>query len=141
MNQKACTQVRLVEALPVLKAAAYGFLLLFCFQHTFRPPSQSGASSTVRNQAQHVASTPRPVPTQITVNARYGKLPLSFEANYGQTDSAVKFLARGPGYRLFLTSGETVLVLGSTGDGKTGVLGAAVSEPRTGTKQENRKPE
>lgn len=30
-------------------------------------------------------------------------LPLSFEANRGQTDPAVKFLSRGDGYALFLT--------------------------------------
>src|ERR1700742_1510585 len=29
----------------------------------------------------------------------YGKLPLSFAANQGQTDPQVKFLARGAGYR------------------------------------------
>src|SRR3989454_6016770 len=41
----------------------------------------------------------------------YGKLPLSFEANHGQTDRRVKFLSRGRGYSLFLTSNETVLSL------------------------------
>src|SRR5580765_7725178 len=41
----------------------------------------------------------------------YGKLPLSFEANQGQTDSQVKFLSRGNGYTLFLTSAEAVLSL------------------------------
>ena len=41
----------------------------------------------------------------------YGKLPLSFEANRGQTDPRVKFLSRGPGYSLFLTSTEAVLTL------------------------------
>src|SRR5438876_7797589 len=41
----------------------------------------------------------------------YGKLPLSFEANDGQADPQVKFLSRGRGYTLFLTSTETVLVL------------------------------
>src|SRR5206468_7881082 len=41
----------------------------------------------------------------------YGKLPLHFEANQGQTDERVKFLARGNGYGLFLTSTESVLVL------------------------------
>jgi CSLREA domain-containing protein len=42
---------------------------------------------------------------------RYGKLPLSFEANEGQTDQQVKFLSHGPGYGLFLTSGGLVLTL------------------------------
>jgi plastocyanin len=43
--------------------------------------------------------------------ASYGKLPLHFESNQGQTDERVKFLARGSGYGLFLTSTESVLVL------------------------------
>jgi hypothetical protein len=30
---------------------------------------------------------------------QYGKLPLTFEANHGQTDSRVKFLSRTSGYR------------------------------------------
>ena len=41
----------------------------------------------------------------------YGKLPLSFEANQGQSDDQVKFLARGQGYGLFLTPTEAVLSL------------------------------
>lgn len=45
------------------------------------------------------------------VKADYGKLPLSFEANQGQTDSQVKFLTRGSGYALFLTANEAVLRL------------------------------
>ena len=45
------------------------------------------------------------------VKADYGKLPLSFEANQGQADRQVKFLARGSGYGLFLTANEAVLSL------------------------------
>ena len=41
----------------------------------------------------------------------YGRLPLSFEENRGQTDPRVKFLARGSGYALFLTPTEAVLKL------------------------------
>ena len=41
----------------------------------------------------------------------FGKLPLSFEANQGQTDPQVKFIARGRGYTLFLTPTESVMVL------------------------------
>ena len=43
----------------------------------------------------------------------YGKLPLSFEANQGQTEARVKFLSRGRGYTLFLTADEAVLALRS----------------------------
>src|SRR6266851_3390933 len=42
----------------------------------------------------------------------YGKLPLSFEPNHGQTDGRVKFLSRTGGYTLFLTGDEAVLALG-----------------------------
>src|SRR5450755_3515097 len=38
-------------------------------------------------------------------------VPLSFEANQGQTDSQVKFLSHGDGYSLFLTSNEVVFTL------------------------------
>src|SRR6185369_15415732 len=41
----------------------------------------------------------------------FGSMPLSFEANAGQMDPAVKFLARGPGYAVYVTPGETVLAL------------------------------
>src|ERR1022692_2689219 len=38
-------------------------------------------------------------------------VPLSFEANQGQTNTQVKFLSRGDGYSLFLTSYEAVFTL------------------------------
>jgi len=41
----------------------------------------------------------------------YGRLPLSFEVNEGQTDKQVKFFARGAGYGLFLTPAQAVLAL------------------------------
>src|SRR5438876_839580 len=56
----------------------------------------------------------------------YGKLPLAFEANQGQSDPQVKFLSRGAGYSLFLTADAAVLSLQpsvpsplSAGRGKT----------------------
>ena len=51
----------------------------------------------------------------------YGKLPLQFEANRGQTDSRVRFLARGDGYNLFLTPREAVFSLLSP-EGRRDVL-------------------
>lgn len=46
-----------------------------------------------------------------TASETYGKLPLSFERNQGQTNSDVQFLSRGNGYTLFLTKREAVLSL------------------------------
>ena len=45
----------------------------------------------------------------------YGKLPLSFELNRGQTDAKVKFLSRGGGYTLFLTGDAAVFSLSRLG--------------------------
>ena len=41
--------------------------------------------------------------------AVFGKLPIMFEPNRGQSDSNVKFLARGPGYSLFLDADGALL--------------------------------
>jgi Beta-propeller repeat len=62
------------------------------------------------------ASRPSAVmPARVAARARiaglYGKLPLSFEANRGQTDRRVKFLSRGRGSTLFLAPNEAVLAL------------------------------
>lgn len=48
---------------------------------------------------------------QPSVSDVYGKMPLQFEVNGGQTNREVKFLARGDGYNLFLTMNEAVLSL------------------------------
>jgi hypothetical protein len=50
-------------------------------------------------------------PASVAVQANYGKLPLSFEANQGQSDPQVKYLARGNGYSLYLTDSAAVLAL------------------------------
>ncbi|MDA2929354.1 SBBP repeat-containing protein [Acidobacteria bacterium AH-259-O06] len=58
--------------------------------------------------------------SQVRVTEAYGKLPLSFEANQGQSDPHVKFLSRGRGYTLFLTPTEAVLTLQKTVKSKAG---------------------
>jgi Beta-propeller repeat/CARDB len=50
-------------------------------------------------------------PVTARLQETYGQLPMSFEANQGQSNSNVKFISRGSGYTLFLTDTEAVLVL------------------------------
>ncbi len=50
----------------------------------------------------------------------YGKLPLVFEPNQGQTDPRAKFICRGSGYSLFLCPDEAVLVLKKPVKAKSG---------------------
>ena len=52
-----------------------------------------------------------PQPAIATVQSAYGKLPLSFEANEGQTDAQVQFFTRGKGHALYLTPTAAVLTL------------------------------
>jgi len=52
-----------------------------------------------------------PPPSMADVQSAYGQLPLSFEANEGQTDPHVQFLSRGRGHTLFLTPSDAVLAL------------------------------
>ena len=68
----------------------------------------------------------------------YGQLPLSFEANQGQTDPQVAYLARGAGYTLFLTPAEAVLRLHAPGDaGAAGGQGAPDAVVRCGSDSVN----
>jgi len=71
---------------------------------------------------QAAAATPASLATQAGAAAAskarlaesYGRLPLSFEANQGQTAKSVRFVARGQGYALYLTGGGAVLTLRKT---------------------------
>ncbi len=80
--------------------------------------------------------SPTDAATKARVAANYGKLPLIFEANRGQTDARVKFLSRGRGYTLFLTESEAVLSLrGAEGKGRVlrvKLLGAKAEPKMTG---------
>jgi len=61
--------------------------------------------------ADYAVADNAPPQAKAEIQEAYGKLPLSFEANRGQTDSRVKFLNRGRGYTLFLTPIEAVLAV------------------------------
>ena len=45
------------------------------------------------------------------IQEEYGKLPINFEPNVGQTDDRVRFFARGHGYSLFLSDKEATVSL------------------------------
>jgi hypothetical protein len=71
--------------------------------------SQPIASNHTEVSAQPAA--PLSAVQKENLTSAYGKLPLAFEANEGQTAPPVHYLARGQGYQLFLTSQEAVLTL------------------------------
>jgi hypothetical protein len=105
---------------------AYFASLFLCLTTTFLL-SQSNLIPAPISVAQ---SDPK---AQAKILDSYGKLPLSFEANHGQTDSRVKFLSRTSGYSLFLTEDEAVLALsGKDAKTKVKIVGMA-SKPQSRT--------
>ena len=65
------------------------------------------ADKTLPNQS--LTSTPAKLHSKQV--ASYGKVPLGFEPNHGQTDTTVQYVSRGAGYCIFLTSDGAVLEL------------------------------
>ncbi len=72
----------------------------------FVPGWKSGSILNSTLQAQNAKADPA---AAARLSSAYGKLPISFEVNQGQTDGSVQFLARTAGYTLFLTPSEAVL--------------------------------
>jgi len=68
-----------------------------------------GAAFLQKDRGAFIPPTPRRSNAQWA--HLYAALPLSFEANRGQSDRQVKFLSRGRGSTLFLTGQEAVLTL------------------------------
>ncbi|HVF42724.1 MAG TPA: SBBP repeat-containing protein, partial [Pyrinomonadaceae bacterium] len=76
-------------------------------------PARPGAGDKARAQARDEGAL-----------EAYGRVPMSFEANRGQAEGPVDFLARGAGYALFLRPSEAVFVLRGGG-------GAASARPKS----------
>jgi hypothetical protein len=71
-----------------------------------------GGAEVKAPPASAVTNHPRQTKDQRLLEA-YGKLPLRFEENQGQTGSEVRFVSHGSGYELFLTPQDAVLALRS----------------------------
>jgi len=56
-------------------------------------------------------------PQQTRILSTYVRLPLAFEANYGQVDPNVKFVAHGAGSPVLLKTGEIVITRPRTSTG------------------------
>src|SRR5215216_2086037 len=100
-----------------------GVLTLGLLSAAVAPPIVSGNASRTTSPLHLTESS---VPNQLTQNnlrqthsaQTYRKAPISFEANAGQADRSVKFLARGVGCQLHLTSTQAVLSLKKEAGGK-----------------------
>jgi hypothetical protein len=101
--QKSLHTLRLAGA-----ALALFSLLITCVPRV----AATGELSILTRPDNSIVSTPvldQPARTKLAED--FGKMPLRFEQNMGQTDKAVKFLARNPRYTMYLTDNEAVFTL------------------------------
>jgi hypothetical protein len=86
-----------------------------------------------------VKASPPAAPSASQVMQLYGQLPLAFEPNAGQSAPEVDFLARGPGYTVFLTATAAVLALRTPDDAGSALrlelIGATPTSQPTGQAQ------
>ena len=94
---------------PVIAVIATGLLV-------FSPPTHRGAAATASTAS--FTSQPQTVTpaARKRVQASFAALPLAFEQNQGQADPQVKYMARGNGYKFYLTSSEAILTVHKRGE-------------------------
>src|ERR1043165_9398136 len=106
----------------VLGSFTAGLLTLALFCDTVAIPAISGHAIGVTQPHPTIFSVPNKLAEKNLDRPNsadtYRKAPLSFEANVGQADKSVKFVARGVGYQLHLTSTQAVLSLNKEAGGK-----------------------
>jgi hypothetical protein len=93
-------------AAAVLVVAIVAFALVPSRRHALAADSSSSGASRLQPVS--------PLSAQAKLRASFAALPLAFEQNQGQADPQVKYMARGNGYKLFLTSNDAVLTLTSS---------------------------
>src|SRR6185503_143565 len=81
--------------------------LLTCFASVIFVAARNDNGESTPN----IVAPSSDAPARARIAENFGRLPLSFEVNKGQTDQSVKYLSRGPGYDLFLTANEAVVTL------------------------------
>src|SRR5215213_9407492 len=87
------------DLLSIVTLTSLVFSTLVTAKGNSRTANQTAQISTAEKAPE------KPAPTG------YGKMPVLFEQNKGQTDEAAKFIARGSGYTLYLAEQEAVFSL------------------------------
>jgi len=89
--------------MPAVWTSAIAILALAAIAASSHVRAHRVAGTTTHTQAT--------APQRSRVRANLDALPLAFEANQGQTDPQVKYIARSTGYQLLLTSSKAILAL------------------------------
>ncbi|HEV7397024.1 MAG TPA: SBBP repeat-containing protein, partial [Pyrinomonadaceae bacterium] len=100
---RSLRSVRLL--LPILLTMILGVLTSWATWTGYtanRPAAVVSAATGAHREGTHKQNN-------LHLDQKYGRIPLSFEANRGQADEGARFLARGPGYNILLKPDRTVL--------------------------------
>jgi hypothetical protein len=89
------------------------FIALVALAMLFAGTGQQRGSANLKSSDSR-ALRPAAEVARESLRARFAALPLTFEENEGQMDPRAQYMARGSGYRLFLTSSDAVLALASS---------------------------
>ncbi len=100
-----------IYAVCVLVVAAMAAALLAV---SHQPRSQQSRVAKSALSASSLSKTISPA-ARNRLQTAYATLPLAFEPNQGQTDAQVKYMARGNGYKLYLTSSQAIFTLHKQG--------------------------
>lgn len=134
LNCRGVGTGRLKVGITIALLIAVGVALLI-----FTPAGRRAVSAR-RGTPIPTLKTPYSSLSHAPVQVSFAKLPLGFEANQGQTDPSVKFLARGSGYGLFLTEKEAVLVLQAKKSASVVKMHLAGSDPSATSQASNELP-
>jgi len=107
MNRRKKLSNALAKSAAILFFLVFGLRVLLIIPNWIRQHATETSDSIMAQST----STAIPEAQGLQLKEGYGKLPMIFEANKGQADERVKFISRGKGYTLFLTSTESVLSL------------------------------
>jgi beta-propeller repeat-containing protein len=116
-----------------MKHACFACLFLFIAATVFAQSISVPSINQSTRGASPISASQSDTNAQGKALDSYGRLPLGFEANQGQTDARVKFLSRGAGYTLFLTRDEAVLAFSGkkASPDKSKIAGAVDTLPST----------
>ncbi len=119
---KSLLWVRALGGLVVLLVAGSVLLGVGSRRYAERSVAQDPASPSPALSGLSLKSKPE-------ARAILGQLPLIFEPNQGQADPAVKFLAHGSGYSLFLDANSAVLAMQTAPSSSSAASAASSAQP------------
>ena len=130
MRTRQCIakQPDFVKKSTVLFGAGACFLVLLALYFGKLRWTSTGANSA---RGFKISAPPASIHPKLLVN--YGKLPLRFEASYGQPFSRQGFISHGLGYGLILTGDEMVLKLGGNALGPRRRIASLIARPQLST--------